>query len=254
MRSISASGRFCQEAPPVDCESIRTPSIYTAVKRDSAPRMNTLVVVPGPPLRVISIPGTLASTSATPPKPCLAMVSASIMLISAVKSDNGCAMRLAVTTISGKSFALESAAATSCWDCADTLAANNAAAKAMLLIDTDWQEAATANSGARRRTKGMWEYIDISNDEYPEPASPPANGEKRKPHTLRAQQSTMLAGIRANDVTARAFPNTCSRYSVAKIAAADGVKCHPSLTVAGAAQVETVLIDSRKLPCFPLNC
>ena len=89
-----------QGAPPVDCESMRTPSMYTAVKRDSAPRKKTPVVVPGPPLREISTPGKRASTSARPVAPLFSMVSRSTMEMSATRSARGCGVRVAATTVS----------------------------------------------------------------------------------------------------------------------------------------------------------
>jgi hypothetical protein len=63
--------------------------------------MKTLVVLPTPPLRVISMPGWRASTSATPVAPLRSMVWRSMMDTSPTRSDSGCGVRLAVTTVSG---------------------------------------------------------------------------------------------------------------------------------------------------------
>ncbi|MNT39366.1 hypothetical protein D3C72_1756070 [compost metagenome] len=131
--------------------------------------MNTLVLVPGPPLRVIWIPGTRASTSATPPGPWRSMVLLSMMDMSAVKSDSGCSMRLAVTTIASRVLPSVSFAV---WACADRLAAIRAAATAMRVCGEYNEEKTIAESGAHRRTTGEWECIYISGDEVPRASLP----------------------------------------------------------------------------------
>ena len=59
-----------------------------------------LVVLPGPPVRPISMPGRRASTSPSPVAPLCSMVSRSTTDTSATTSVNGCAVRVAVTTTS----------------------------------------------------------------------------------------------------------------------------------------------------------
>ncbi|MNT24276.1 hypothetical protein D3C72_1597420 [compost metagenome] len=83
------------------------------MKRDSAPRMNTLVALPTPPLREISMPGRRASTSATPVAPLRSMVLRSMTETSPTRSDSACGVRLAVTTVSS-SMADAVAAACAC--------------------------------------------------------------------------------------------------------------------------------------------
>lgn len=92
----------CQAAPPVDCESTRTPSIINRVWRVSAPRSSKLVVAAGPPLRVNSTPGKRLSTSPSELKPACDSVSRSIRLTSASTSVSGWAVRVAVTMTSLK--------------------------------------------------------------------------------------------------------------------------------------------------------
>jgi hypothetical protein len=92
----------CQAAPPVDCESTRTPSIINRVWRVSAPRSSKLVVAAGPPLRVNSTPGKRLSTSPKELKPACDSVSRSIRLTSASTSVSGWAVRVAVTMTSLK--------------------------------------------------------------------------------------------------------------------------------------------------------
>ena len=61
--------------------------------------------MPGPPLRDISTPGRRASKSPRPVAPLRSMLSRSTMDTSATRSDNGCAVRVAVTTVSDKAGA-----------------------------------------------------------------------------------------------------------------------------------------------------
>ena len=112
MRSTCARLIDSHGAPPVDCVSTRTPSMYTAVKRVSAPRMYRLVVVPGPPLRDISMPAWRCSKSDTLTAPLRSTCSRSISVTSANTSVSGCATRVAVTTVSGRVGALACATST----------------------------------------------------------------------------------------------------------------------------------------------
>ena len=91
---------------------LRTPSMYTAVKRVSAPRRNRLVALPGPPLRDISTPGRRASKSPRPVAPLRSMLSRSTMDTSATRSESGCSVRVAATTVSDKEGARRFCAST----------------------------------------------------------------------------------------------------------------------------------------------
>jgi hypothetical protein len=98
MRSTCSTGSISHIAPPVACESTRTPSMKTAVWRDSPPRTKTPVTVPGPPLRENSTPGKRASKSATQLAPLRSMASRSSTDISASTCESGSGLRVAVTT------------------------------------------------------------------------------------------------------------------------------------------------------------
>jgi hypothetical protein len=67
MRSISVGTRLAKSNSPLawDGSFTRMPSIRTSVWRDSAPRIRTVVALPGPPASTIDIPGERRSTSVT---------------------------------------------------------------------------------------------------------------------------------------------------------------------------------------------
>ena len=66
-RSVDG-GMFCSAARPMVPGLMRTPSTSTSVWLLSAPRMNTAVVCPGPPLRPRSSPAWKRSSSLTSPR------------------------------------------------------------------------------------------------------------------------------------------------------------------------------------------
>jgi hypothetical protein len=104
MRSICSRGMASSSAVPLVDEPTRSPSTSTSVRALFAPRRNTPLVDPGPPLVTISTPGWRSSRATSPPGPARAIFSAPINVRSASKSVSGCSARSAVTTMGGCSF------------------------------------------------------------------------------------------------------------------------------------------------------
>ena len=231
-----------QGAPPVDCESMRTPSMYTAVKRDSAPRRNTPVVVPGPPLRENSTPGRRASRSARPVAPLASMVSRSTMEMSATRSASGCGVRVAATTVSDSDGARRFCASSSpvagavCAKAPQALPANS---------DSSARRGAGRHNDATGRARRVRIFMGIKVNKQPGPASRQRVGDTAAQRQKRAHAATVLAGIRAGGTPPNAFPGACSRRPVA-YGWRENRAIRP-LTVAGAAQAGRVPVV-RRLP------
>ncbi|MNP17968.1 hypothetical protein D3C76_1104200 [compost metagenome] len=102
MRSISSTGRSWNAVSPALTEPTLTPSISTSTWSDSAPRMNSVVFLPGPPLLLRVTPGTLRSNSGTDCAWLRSISSRSITLVEARLARTGRSLRVAVTTCSSR--------------------------------------------------------------------------------------------------------------------------------------------------------
>src|SRR6056297_295509 len=110
MRSITDGSRISQVNAPVPLAEARTPSISTSTWLELAPRMNTLVWPPGPPLRAMSIPASRRNSS-TRSGAWLRSMSARVMTDTRAGTDAAlCSVRLAVTTMGSSSQAVSAAA------------------------------------------------------------------------------------------------------------------------------------------------
>ena len=93
-----AGGMFCSAASPIVPGLMRTPSTSTSVWLLSAPRMNTAVGWPGPPVRPKSTPAWKRSSSLTSPPAPRSIAARSMTITGASSSSSGVGMRVAVTT------------------------------------------------------------------------------------------------------------------------------------------------------------
>ena len=107
MRAMLPTRRFPKlKPPPGDDGSLSfTPSMSATVWSLSAPRMNTDVVVPMPPLRVKVMPGTLRNRSTTVSLWRRRIASASMTETDCPTSDSGCSVRVAVMTTASSATA-----------------------------------------------------------------------------------------------------------------------------------------------------
>ena len=112
MRSTMSGVTFCSAGKPMVPGLMRTPSISTSVWLLSAPRMNTEVGWPGPPVRATSTPAWKRSRSAASFAALRSMVARSITMTGASTSSSGIGTRVAVTTTAGTGAVLSAAVAT----------------------------------------------------------------------------------------------------------------------------------------------
>ncbi|MFO1425833.1 MAG: hypothetical protein U1F11_02445 [Steroidobacteraceae bacterium] len=98
MRSTCSSGMSWNEASPALVEPTRTPSMSTSVWSDSAPRTNTVLGLPMPPLLVTETPATPRSSSSTSCAWRRSMVVRSMTVTEASVLASGSGTRRAVTT------------------------------------------------------------------------------------------------------------------------------------------------------------
>ena len=103
---------FCSAGKPMVPGLMRTPSISTSVWLLSAPRMNTEVGWPGPPVRATSTPAWKRSRSAASFAALRSMVARSITMTGASTSSSGIGTRVAVTTTAGTDAVPSAAVAT----------------------------------------------------------------------------------------------------------------------------------------------
>ena len=111
IRPVPAASRLSKNTPPaVDHGSVSwTPSISRTVSSLPAPRMNTEVSWPTPPLRWKLTPGTVASRSAIAVCWLSRIVAASITVIELPIRLMGTGLRVAVTTISSSAVSVSAA-------------------------------------------------------------------------------------------------------------------------------------------------
>ena len=110
MRSIWSSGMFSNALVPEVAEPIRMPSISTSVCALFAPRMNTALGWPAPPLLAISTPPNRCKSWINVSCPLAAMSPAVMTVTDCSVPDSGCGIRAAVTTTSGSATTGASAA------------------------------------------------------------------------------------------------------------------------------------------------
>ncbi|MNO97854.1 hypothetical protein D3C76_895760 [compost metagenome] len=102
MRSISSTGRSWNAVLPAVTEPTLTPSIITSTWSDSVPRMNSAVVLPGPPLFARDTPGSLRSSSGTDLAWLRSISARSSTLTEARLCETLCSVRVAVTSWSSR--------------------------------------------------------------------------------------------------------------------------------------------------------
>src|SRR3977135_3624747 len=102
MRSMALGANIAKSKSPLAAVGslIRMPSIMTSVWPVLAPRRRILVVEPGPPVSVISSPGTVRSASTSEPGLLVARVSLLTTLIALPVRLSGSGVLLGVTTSS----------------------------------------------------------------------------------------------------------------------------------------------------------
>jgi hypothetical protein len=98
MRSTFCVDRLEKSYPVPNGSLTRTPSTRTSVCDDVAPRMNTLVVAPAPPLWTTSRPGTSRRSSSTSVFPLFSICSRGMTVTEADTDGSSSGARVADTT------------------------------------------------------------------------------------------------------------------------------------------------------------
>ena len=223
MWSISSGAMFCSAATPSVPGLMRTPSTSTSVWFEFAPRMNAVVVWPGPPTWAMSMPAWKRSRSPTSGASERSISARSITMTGASDSKAVSASRLAVTTTRSKAGLAASSPASPESPAGVAAAAHSGVADSTDRTDRDRKRDARLCMDGSPPCSPAWiclecpcaEETDRCPERDPARLHPPCSGTDRQAG-LRTPESTSLAGMPGSVVFPRppgfpAFAVTAAR-------------------------------------------